>query len=282
MLAMKKRGIRFFSKIRFDNVIVKRFHGKARFLPFVQSRKESNDNILLIAHGAEHSILTTTTDLNRPYRVYISLDEANAFQNDFVFAVSCLTALEFGGRCVEEGAISYLGYQVQIGQLFNCYTTSITNMPKRISNAVDLIMKRIFVQSLSKAFQEFLSNPIAVNTLRERFSYLLEREVVELSALTIDQIYEKYGVRILEHHYRKYIVSILLKTLTELKETTLRLVCIGDENYISPTFVKYYYSAGVSKEQLLSEIDNNLYFSKMNIKHQEKIKELILKGEERC
>ena len=202
------------------------------------------------------------------------------FQNDFVFAISCLTALEFGNKCVKEGAIAYLGYQVEIGNLFNCYTTSITNLPKRISEAVDLIMKRIFVDALSKSYGEFLSRPISVNTLKERFSYLIERNVVELLTMTIDDIYTKYGVKILENHYKKYLVAVVLKVLSELKEASAKLVCIGEENYISPTFVDHYFKAGFSKERQIEEIMSNHYYQSMSSKYQAKIIEKIMKKEE--
>lgn len=278
MLAMKKRGIRFFSKIKFNNTDVKRYYGKVEFLPFVRSRRDANDNILLMAHGGKHAILTTTINPSAAYDIYISSDETTAFRNDFVFAISCLTALEFGKKCVQNGAIAYLGYQVEIGSLFNSYSTSVTNLPKRVSNAIDIMIKRIFVQSLSKAYEEFLCHPISVNTLRERFSYLLERGIVEILSLTTDQIFEKFGIKIQEHHYKKYMITIVLRALSELKEISSRLVCIGEENYISPTFINHYYSSGFSKEQLLSIIETNQYYVKMNIQHQEMIRECILKG----
>lgn len=279
MLVMKKRGIRFFSKIKFNNTQIKRYYGKKGFIPYVASRREKNDNILLMAHGWKDSILTTTTDPSRPYDIYISSEETSIFQNDFVFAISCLTALEFGGECVKNGAIAYLGYQVEIGRLFNCYTTSITNMPKRISNAVDIIMKRIFIQSLAKAYEEFLCHPRSVKVLRERFSYLLERSVVDLTLLTNEQIYEMYGVKILERHYQKYMVAIMLRTLSELKETTMRLVCIGESNYISPTFIRHYYLTGYSKEEMLSKLYDNESYRMLNDEYKKKLNESITEGE---
>lgn len=279
MLAMKKRGIRFFSKIQFNKTDVKRFYSKDDFLPYLSSRRANNDNVLLMAHGSSSAILTTTRNPNKPFNIYISETETHVFQNDFVFAVSCLTANEFGQKCIDNGAISYLGYQVEIGPLFSSDSTPITNLPKRVSTALDTIIKHIFVQSLSVAFQEFLCNPISVSTLRERFSYLIERGISELLILNAEQIYDKYNIKICERDYNNYVVALVLRVLSLLNEISLRLVCLGEENYISPTFVDYYFNNGKTLEEILECITNNEYYKKMNSTYQNIITKRISGGE---
>ena len=276
---MKKRGIRFFSKIKFNKTDVKRFYSKVDFLPYMCSRHPNNDNVLLMAHGSSNAILTTTINPNKPYNIYISETETHIFQNDFVFAVSCLTALEFGQKCVDNGAISYLGYQVEIGPLFSSYSTSITNLPKRVSTALDTIIKHIFVQSLSVAFQEFLCNPISVSTLKERFSYLIERGISELLTLNAEQIYSKYNIKICERDYNNYAVALVLRALSHLNEISSRLVCLGEENYISPTFVDYYFNNGKTTDEILECITHNEYYKKMNSTYQNIITKRISGGD---
>ena len=279
MLSMKKRGIRFFSKIEFKQTNVVRFYGKDRFIPFVSSRRQYNDNILLMAHGSSNAILTTTINPNKLYDIYISEKETHTFQNDFVFAISCLTAREFGQKCVDDGAIAYLGYQVEIGSLFYSYSTFITNLPKRVSNALDTIIKHIFVQSLSVAFEEFLCNPISVSTLKERFSYLVERNISELLTLNVDQIYTKHNIKIRKRDYNNYVVALVLRVLSNLNEISTRLVCLGEENYISPTFVDYYLKKGDTPDQIFSCLEHNEHYQKMNVNHKKKIIDRISGGE---
>lgn len=276
---MKKRGIRFFSKIKFNKTDVKRFYSKGDFLPYMYSRRPNYDNVLLIAHGSPNAILTTTINPNKPYNIYMSETETHVFQNDFVLAVSCLTALEFGQKCVDNGAISYLGYQVEIGPLFSSYSTSITNLPKRVSTALDTIIKHIFVQSLSVAFQEFLCDPISVSTLKERFSYLLERGISELLTLNAEQIYSKYNIKIRERDYNNYVVALVLRALSHLNEISSRLVCLGEENYISPTFVHYYFNNGKTAKEILECITHNEYYKKMSSTYQSIITKRISGGE---
>ena len=169
----------------------------------------------------DNLILNIMMWCNEPYKIYISKTETHVFQNDFVFAVSCLTAHEFGQKCIDNGAISYLGYQVELGPLFSSYSTSITNLPKRVSTALDTIIKHIFVQSLSVAFQEFLCNPISVSTLKELFSYLIERRISELLTLNAEQIYSKYNIKICERDYNNYVVALVLRVLSHLNEISL-------------------------------------------------------------
>lgn len=278
MLAMKKRGIRFFSKIKFNQTDVMRFYGKEGFIPYVRSRRLNYDNILLMAHGSSNAILTTNLNPHKPYDIYISEAETYAFKNDFVFAISCLTAREFGQKCVDDGAIAYLGYQVEIGPLFNSYSTSITNLPKRVSTALDTIIKHIFIQSLSIAFEEFLCNPISVSALKERFSYLVERDVSELLMVNVEQIYTKYNIKICERDYNNYLVALVLRVLSHLNEISSRLVCLGEENYISPTFIDHFFEKGKTVDEIFKSLTINEYYKKMNPTYQMMITNRISGG----
>lgn len=260
LLCMKKSGIRFFNNIKFQNTDVIRFHAKNNFLGLLHTRARKFDNILLMAHGSSKAILTTTHDLNHPYVAYISADEVSAFKNDFVFAVSCSTANEFGKRCVDEGAIAYLGYQVELGCLFCSYSDKNSNLPKRITTAVDTIIKRIFVEELSHAYEEFLKNPITVRVLRERFSYLLEKRIAQLTGMSATQLYEEYGIKVAERDFKNFVVEIVLRVLSYLDDILPRLVCIGDENYISASYMTYRKRDGIDCKLLSEELESNKAF----------------------
>ena len=177
LLCMKKRGIRFFNKIVFPSTNVLRFHAKDNFLSLLRTRHSEYDNVLLIAHGADHAILTTTTDPSRPYTTYITNKDADAFKNDFVFAVSCLTANEFGRCCVENGSIAYLGYQVELGCLFSSDPGPKSKVPGSVVESVNTLIKHIFVEELSKTYEDFLKYPISVCVLKERFAFALEKRL---------------------------------------------------------------------------------------------------------
>ena len=185
LLCMKKRGIRFFGRIKFPNTDIVRYYTKGEFLSHVRSRKFEYDNVLFMAHGAEDSIIIPVFRLQKYIR-YITEEEADAFKNDFVFAVSCSTAKQFGRKCVEKGSIAYLGYEVQLGSLFSCTNENNRTFPKHVRKSIDLIVKHIFINALSSAYEEFLRNPISVKVLRERYAFLLEQSIAELSDMTVD------------------------------------------------------------------------------------------------
>lgn len=266
LLCMKKRGILFFRKIKFPTTDVVRFHAKDNFLGLLRARYNNYDNVLIMAHGANHAILTTTTDLCRPYTTYISEKDADAFKNDFVFAVSCLTANEFGRRCVERGSIAYLGYQVELGCLFSCDPGPKSNVPDSVITAVNTLVKHIFVEELSNAYEDFLKSPISVRVLKERFAFALEKRLAELTDMSVEQIYNRYFIKINDHHYKAYAVRMILDVLTMLNDILPRLICIGDENYISSSYIRFRKEAGFSSEEISNELEENTYFK--NLAHE--------------
>ena len=73
-LCMKKRGIRFFSKIpkEFQNSSVssnyKNYTTKERFLSELAKRENEYDMILITAHGAENKFIIPITQFD-PYRL---------------------------------------------------------------------------------------------------------------------------------------------------------------------------------------------------------------------
>lgn len=259
LLCMKKRGIRFFGRIKFPNTDVIRYHTRTEFLAHVRSRENEYDNVLFMAHGAEDSIITPVFRTQKYVR-YITEAEADAFKNDFVFAVSCSTAKQFGRKCVEEGAIAYLGYEVQFGNLFSCTNDNNRVFPKHVRKSIDLIVKHIFINALSSAYEEFLRNPISVKVLRERYAFLLEQSIAELSDMTVDELHTRYSVRISEHEFNKYFVYLVSMTLSSLDEILPCLICLGDENYISPTFIKYQIEMGKDSNYLAQELQENASF----------------------
>ena len=239
LLCMKKRGIRFFSKMRFVNADVQKYHERNSFLAHLRNNKQETENVIVIAHGWNDAILTTTSDPMKQYKVYISAEEASAFYNDFVFAVSCLTANEFGQKCIDSGTRVYLGYQIEIGNLFNASLSAASQVPKRIEIAINTIVKHIFVESLSEAYEDFLTNTVSVNSLREYFSFLLEKKISTLLDLDLDSLYSDYGIKIISRHYEKYITTLVLRVLSDLNDILPKLVCLGDGSYISSTYIKH-------------------------------------------
>lgn len=267
LLCMKKKGIRFFGSIRFPNTNVARFHEKTEFLGTLRNRRSYYDNVLIMAHGHNDCILTTTRDMNHPYRRYIGCNDVGAFENNFVFAVSCLTANVFGGKCIERGSIAYLGYQIEIGHLFSVEPGSESCVPGSVITNVNTLIKHIFIESLTKSYEDFLRNPISVKLLRMRFSFEIEKRLSMLLEMTSHEIHEKYNIKINERHYAAYATNLILKTIENLNEILPRLVCVGDENYISSTFVRFRKEMGISGEEILRELETNQAF--IDLQHEQ-------------
>ncbi len=269
LLCMKKRGIRFFSKIKLSNTEIIRFHRKENFLGLLRNRLGEYDNILIMAHGSKDGILTPTCSRGQlKYDLYITEKESHHFINNFVFAVSCSTANEFGRSCVTQGALAYLGYEIEIGKLFNSYLDSqdYTGLPKNVSNSIDIIVKKIFIEQLSKAYERFIKEPISVKVLMELLSLSIEKEISLVYNMTVEELHNKYKVKIAKKHLKIFFPTMITKTLSFLNEMHDRFVCIGEINYISSTFIEYEKANGKASQEIKGELENNEFFKAIESK----------------
>ena len=246
-LCMKKRGIRFFAKIpkAFRSTSVsssyKSYNSKEGFLLELAKRENEYDVVLITAHGAESQIIIPITQYDSyrqehperrdaKYRTYISLDDTRFFKNDFVFAVSCLTAQEFGPVAVENGVIAYLGYDVIIENLFN---VNGVGMSSRVRDLYEKVVKQIFVEELVRAVIRFLNDMQSVLTLKQMFAFRLEKRLIEFFSMSADDVYEIYRIRIDKNIWKNNRQKLQIQQLNFLGEINRHLIIIGDPNYIS-------------------------------------------------
>lgn len=260
LLCMKKRGIRFLSKMKFEQIESVKFGKKDKFFSLLRSRPNEYDNVMIMAHGSKKCILTTTHDLNIPYEKYIDLDETKVFVNNFIFAISCETALEFGEECIKNGAITYVGYIIQIGQLF---TTSSKNIPTRISDTFDTIIKRIFVEELSKSYEQFIQKMISAEVLKQLFSFLVEKRLCSLLDSSPKDIFLEYGLRISDVDYGKYAAAIIMKILSFFDEMSRHLIIIGERNYFSDNCINRMIENGDSRDDILRKVESNIHYQRL-------------------
>lgn len=265
-LCMKKPGFRFLNKLKFqDPIKYIKVHIKAPFFNILNRRSSNYDVVLITAHGSKDSILTVNSrDLNNQFRRYILLDDTRYFVNDFIFAVSCDTALEFGNESIKNGAIAYLGYSMKIDKLFSC---NPKNVPKRIVCGYNIIFKKIFREVLQDNLNVFLQYPTSVNIFKERLSFNLEQKLTQLFKLNSYDIHQKYGVKITESERNKYNAHIVMKQLEVINEIDKHFVCLGDANFFyHGTVVEMCKRRGkaqtknyISKLQFYNELSNQKY-----------------------
>ena len=246
-LCMKKRGIRFFAKIPkgFNRTIsigkYKCYYTKHGFLNELSRREKEYDMVLITAHGDKDKIIIPITQYdpyrlehpersNNGYRTYIPIKNARLFKNDFVFAVSCLTAQEFGPAVINNGGITYLGYEVLIERLFN---VSDINMSSRVRELYEIVIKRIFVHELVQAITKFLNDMQSVSLLKQWFALHLEKSLVAFFSMSAEEVYSIYGIGINKDVWDRNRQKLLVQQFNFLDEINRHLVIQGDPNYIS-------------------------------------------------
>lgn len=273
-LCMKKSGIRFFNKIKFSKIKCIKLHLKHPFLCILKRRKSEYDIVLIMAHGASGCILTTSRDLHQRYVTYIDKSETTDFINDFVFAVSCDTANEFGKESIKNGAIAYLGYQIKIAKLF---CTKGPNIPSRISSAFDTIIKHIFIEEISANIEAFVTEITTVKLLRDKLSFDIERRLYNLQEMNSQQIHELYGVKIDDKQLKKYMGPIMVKQLEFVDEVNRHFVCLGDGNYFYHGFITECLNRGQDRTSILERMcANEAYSSIDNVSYKEYLKNKII------
>lgn len=246
-LCMKTRGIRFFAKIPKKVKYIlpsdkyKCFYKKEPFLAELAKRENEYDIILITSHGAEDSIIVPITQYdpyrqehpersNDNYKKYITINDTHFFRNNFVFAVSCLTAQEFGPEVVKKGVITYLGYDVLIQNLFN---VSNICMSSRVRELYETVVKRIFVNELVQAITMFLNDMLNVSTLKQLFAFRLEKCLLEFFSMDANEVSDTYGLRIKQDIWNKNKQKLQVQQLNFLNEINRHLIIIGDPEYIS-------------------------------------------------
>ena len=265
-LSMKKPGIRFLNKLEFQAPInYVKVHVKTPFFNILDRRSSNYDVVLITAHGSKDSILTVNSrDLNNQFKRYIFLEDTRYFVNDFIFAVSCDTALEFGEKSIENGALTYLGYSMKIEKMFSC---NHKNIPKRIVHGYNIMFKKIFREALQDNLNIFLRYPTSVAMFKERLSFNIEQKLTQLFTLNPYDIHQKYGVKITEREINKYNAHIVMKQLEVINEIDKHFVCLGDANFFyHGTVVEMCKSHGkdqtkkyISKLQFYKELSNQKY-----------------------
>lgn len=235
-----KRGVRFFapiqglmkSQLNTDKYFM--FLKKETFLRKLLINQSEYDVVLVTAHGAEDSIiiprkLSDCINHSTQYQRYIRIEDTDKFYNDFVFAVACSTAMEFGPKAVENGALSYLGYEVIIEQLFKVTDLKIS---KKVRNAYETIAKHIFVSELTKSFSRFINEFQTVSMLKQSFALNLEKQLINLFKMDNDEILLNFNYGIDKHVWEKERPKLKMIQLDFLNTINSHLVIVGDPTYI--------------------------------------------------
>lgn len=236
-----KRGVRFYSKVKsilqnsLHEVNYEYFTDKESFFAELGREENEYDIVLIFAHGAEDSIIIPrpywdALNHNTQYQRYIHIEDTKKLIRDFVFSVACYTAMEFGPKAIENGALSYLGYDISIERIFYVEDLKIS---KKIRRFYELQIKKIFVEELTKSISMFIYEFHSVSMLKQNFSFRLEKRLIHLFNMTVQEIKKEYNYGIDESVWNKDKPKIKMLQLNFLNELSQHMIICGDPNYIS-------------------------------------------------
>ncbi len=240
-LYMSKLGIRFFKNIKyfmkqkFDDKIYYNCFREKEFINKLSITKDDYDMVLITTHGSEDAIVIPhkakdRINFNSNFKRYIKLDKTKHFKNNFVFAIACNTAVEFGPKSIDNGCLAYLGYETQIKNIF--YINDL-NMCKKVRKTYEEIIKKIFVEELVNSIYKFITDFQNVKMLKQWFSFHLEKRLINFFNMSVEEIYENYNYKVDKNIWKKNKPKLTVMQLNFLKESNNHLICCGDPNYIS-------------------------------------------------
>ena len=243
----EKKGVRFLARSRkllsesLGSEWYLPYWEKPEFLSRLMKNRDEYDVAVITAHGSEDAILMPWPEAERErhrsaYQKIMDIKDTEKFRNDFVCAIACSTALEFGPRAIENGTLAYLGYEIVIQPLFQVSDLGIS---KKVRETCEMVMKKAFVEEFADAFQCFIREFQSVKVFRQNFSFRLEKRLIRFFRMGVDEIFEAYGCRVDEGTWRKNRPMVQLLQLNFLKEVNRHLVCLGDEGYISAVGFRY-------------------------------------------
>lgn len=208
------------------------FYEHKQFISKLHLRRKLPDVAIITAHGGHNSILKATRYEN--YEKVIDLSQTTLFQNDFVFALSCSTAKNFGPSSIQNNAFTYIGFDDYIGQVFQIKSDKY----KRLYRNITLMIRNIYMNSFTLEFSKFLKECMTADEFIQSFSYRINFEILKLYKMPIDDMNKKYNVKFLDKDDKVIKQTIKLELISKFDYFSKKMKVLGEENYIPWFFIK--------------------------------------------
>ncbi|WP_139490247.1 hypothetical protein [Brevibacillus dissolubilis] len=217
------------------------------FVGLLNSRISYPDVVLITAHGTDDAILGVRQGkLIKAMRLH----QTRLFKNNFVLAVSCLTAKEFGKKAIEEAAQVYIGFDDYIQSDFK-FGSSLN---QKFNDILEKIFKKIYQLSLNRAFSSFIKKSLTARELTMLIELNFKKLVRELQRMDIKNIRTVYSVQLTEKLEDELRAVIKLQFIAKYNTLQKKISLLGD-----PYYVPWYYINYLNKEELqvlLEKINN--------------------------
>ncbi|HDR7904139.1 TPA: hypothetical protein QCY39_005213, partial [Bacillus cereus] len=227
------KRIRFFKtgtkqvSMAFDDVedMYEGYWNEHEFLKSLNERVNNLDVVLISAHGNSDAILKVQRG---SFKRAIRLDNASLFKHNFVLANSCYTALEFGPKLLEEGALTYIGFNDSIESVFIFGNFD----SKRYNESLEKIFKNLYNKCMVVSINNFVRKCQTANEFMEYMRLNFQKEIKNVMKMSIDDIKLNFHVSISEEMIEKFKAVIKLEFIGKLDILNDKITLLGEGNYI--------------------------------------------------
>lgn len=225
------------------------------FLNSLLNRIKYPDITLITAHGQANAIIKLRKNECIPK---LSTKEALYFENNFILAICCFTALRLGVYAIRRGALCYIGFNQSVMPLFQVgiKTRGV------IRNNIELIYKKIVKESLCIEFSRFIKSCLTSQEFYENLCWRIKHEINICRKSSIDQMNTKYSTNFRKEHISEVNQILRLELIDKFNKVEESMKLLGESSYIP-----WFYLKDLSKDELLKRLkynevknQNNLYY----------------------
>lgn len=208
------------------------------FLGFLNSRLTYPDVVLITAHGTNNAILRLRKGtLVKAMRLH----QTRLFKHNFVFAISCGTATEFGSKAIDEAAQVYIGFDDEIQSDFK-FDNGSNN---KFNLILESVFKEIYQTSVNEAFEIFIKKCLTAKEFCMHMDLIFKRQVRKTLRMGIKELRTIYSAPITDKYVSELKAIIKLQFLAKFDSLRGKITLLGDEQ-----FVPWYFINRLNEEEL--------------------------------
>lgn len=221
--------------------VYRNYHNSEVFKHELDQLKDESGVVVITAHGSKASIIEPLKLEERgkyagKWKKVFDIDDTVYFRNKVVATLSCETAEILGIKAVQNGAISYLGFNTQITETLRIVHKNNDVKFLSYSDRLLTLSRKIVANSFFYSIKDFLYKCNSTELLWKDFCFFIEDSVSELYLMDRNDINDKYGIG-----FRKsdeiFLRDSFIILQAKAKDLVDSIVLIGEENYIPYFFL---------------------------------------------
>jgi hypothetical protein len=219
------------------------------FIQTLNSRLTSPDIVIITSHGSDDSLLSLRR--GRMIRV-MRKSQTRFFKHNFIVAIACQTANEFGPEAIRESAQTYVGFN----DFIQCDFEFDSSKNGKLNSILEVIFKKVYQDSFNHSLEKFIKQCWTSNEFVQNWEIDFKRKVRQTGKMNLEEIRTEYSVPVTEKYEEQIKTLIKLEFISKYNTLNEKLVLLGDPNYIPWYYI--YNLDEMELKRILGKVENIL------------------------